>query len=62
MFIFFDSYDCTGKTSIATNFANRFALRFPKFTGRIRDDKNIRDSTLSSEILQIYNSQSKLSN
>ena len=38
------------------------ALRFPKFTGRIRDDKNIRDSTLSNEILQIYNSQSKLSN
>ncbi len=37
------------------------ALRFPKFTGRIRNDKNIRDSTLSSEILQMYNNQNKLS-
>lgn len=37
------------------------ALRFPKFTGRVRTDKNIRDSTFSSEILQMYNNQRKLS-
>lgn len=35
------------------------ALRFPKFTGRIRDDKTFQDSTSSSEILQMYNNQRK---
>lgn len=35
------------------------ALRFPKFTGRIRDDKTFQESTSSTEILQMYNNQIK---
>jgi DNA ligase-1 len=35
------------------------ALRFPKFTGRIRDDKDATDSTTTKEILEMYNSQLK---
>ncbi len=36
-----------------------FALRFPKFTGRIREDKDASDSTTTKEILGIYQSQLK---
>ncbi len=35
------------------------ALRFPKFTGRIRDDKSPSDSTTAKEILEMYRSQLK---
>jgi DNA ligase-1 len=35
------------------------ALRFPKYTGRIRDDKAPEDSTTTDEILSIYKSQLK---
>lgn len=37
------------------------ALRFPKFTGKIREDKNAEDSTTVSEIMQIYKKQLKQS-
>jgi DNA ligase-1 len=36
-----------------------FALRFPKFTGRIRDDKSPNDSTTIKEIFTMYKSQLK---
>jgi DNA ligase-1 len=35
------------------------ALRFPKFTGRIRDDKGPEDTTTTAELLEMYNSQLK---
>ncbi|MCL4437248.1 MAG: ATP-dependent DNA ligase [Thaumarchaeota archaeon] len=35
------------------------ALRFPKFTGRVRDDKSPTDSTTAKEILEMYRSQLK---
>src|SRR5919107_1015581 len=35
------------------------ALRFPKFTGKIREDKNAEDSTTISEIESIYKKQLK---
>jgi DNA ligase 1 len=35
------------------------ALRFPKFTGKIRDDKNAEDSTTITEIENIYKKQLK---
>ncbi|MFQ6134806.1 MAG: ATP-dependent DNA ligase [Nitrososphaerales archaeon] len=35
------------------------ALRFPKFTGRVRDDKGASDSTTTKEILKMYKSQLK---
>ena len=35
------------------------ALRFPKFTGKIREDKNAEDSTTISEIERIYKKQLK---
>jgi DNA ligase 1 len=35
------------------------ALRFPKFTGKIREDKNAEDSTTITEIENIYNKQLK---
>jgi len=33
------------------------SLRFPKFTGRVRDDKRAEDATTVNEILEIYQSQ-----
>jgi len=35
------------------------SLRFPKFTGKIRDDKKPEDSTSVKEIVEMYNSQRK---
>jgi DNA ligase 1 len=35
------------------------ALRFPRFTGRWRDDKDATDATTSSELLKLYRSQVK---
>ncbi len=35
------------------------ALRFPKFTGKIRDDKSAEDATTVKEIFEIYKSQLK---
>lgn len=34
-----------------------FALRFPKFTGKIRDDKSPEDATTIQELLEIYQKQ-----
>ena len=36
-----------------------FALRFPKFTGRIRDDKAPEDATTVKEIFELYQKQTK---
>ena len=36
------------------------ALRFPKFTGKIRDDKKPEDATSTGEILTLYNRQLKM--
>jgi DNA ligase-1 len=36
------------------------ALRFPKFTGRIRDDKSPEDATATSEIVTMYKKQLKV--
>lgn len=35
------------------------ALRFPKFTGRVRDDKGPEDATTTDELLEMYNRQLK---
>jgi DNA ligase-1 len=35
------------------------ALRFPKFTGKVRDDKGPEDATTTVELLEMYNSQLK---
>jgi DNA ligase-1 len=35
------------------------ALRFPKFTGKIREDKNAEDSTTINEIERMYKKQLK---
>jgi DNA ligase-1 len=35
------------------------ALRFPKFTGKIRDDKNPEDATTTDELLKLYQAQLK---
>jgi len=36
------------------------ALRFPKFTGKIRDDKKPEDATSTEEILTMYKKQLKV--
>ena len=36
------------------------ALRFPKFTGRIRDDKRAEDATTVREVIALYNKQNKI--
>ncbi len=36
------------------------ALRFPKFTGRIRDDKRAEDATTLKEVIELYNKQRKI--
>ena len=35
------------------------ALRFPKFTGKIRTDKAPEDATTVKELLELYNRQNK---
>jgi DNA ligase 1 len=35
------------------------ALRFPKFTGKVRDEKRAEDATSVKEVLEMYNSQLK---
>jgi DNA ligase-1 len=35
------------------------ALRFPKFTGKIREDKSAEDATTVKEIFEIYKDQLK---
>lgn len=44
-----------GMNSIRHNYG--LALRFPKFTGKIRDDKNPEDATTIEELISIYNQQ-----
>jgi DNA ligase-1 len=39
---------------------NGLALRFPKFTGRVRDDKSAEDATSVDEILSMYKRQLKV--
>ena len=36
------------------------AIRFPRFTGRWRDDKNPEDATSTEEIIEMYRSQKKM--
>ena len=36
-----------------------FALRFPRFTGRIRVDKSAEQASTAEEILTLYNGQAK---
>ena len=38
-----------------------FALRFPKFTGKIRYEKAVEDASTDEEVLTLYNGQSKFS-
>jgi len=38
-----------------------FALRFPKFTGKIRFEKAVEDASTDEEVLTLYKGQSKLS-
>ena len=38
-----------------------FALRFPKFTGKIRYEKAIEDASTEEEVLTFYKRQSKIS-
>ena len=44
-----------GMNSIKDNYG--LALRFPKFTGKIRDDKNAEDATKVEELISMYNLQ-----
>jgi DNA ligase-1 len=45
------------KNSIREGFG--LALRFPKFTGKIRDDKSAEDATTVDELISLYKSQLK---
>jgi len=36
------------------------ALRFPKFTGRVRDEKSSEDATTVDEVINIYKKQLKV--
>lgn len=47
----------TGRNTIKPGYG--FALRFPKFTGNVREDKSPEDSTTVNEVLQIYRNQLK---
>jgi len=38
-----------------------FALRFPKFTGKIRHEKAVEDASTDEEVLALYRGQSKIS-
>ncbi len=35
------------------------SLRFPKFTGKVRDDKRAEDATTVEELISMYNGQLK---
>ena len=48
-----------GMHSIRQNYG--VALRFPKFTGKIRDDKNPEDATTVKELISIYKRQIRIS-
>ncbi|MGA9152541.1 MAG: hypothetical protein WBZ36_18345 [Candidatus Nitrosopolaris sp.] len=48
-----------GTHSIRQNYG--LALRFPKFTGKIRDDKNPEDATTVEELISIYKRQIRTS-
>jgi len=37
-----------------------FALRFPKFTGKIRYEKAVEDASTAEEVLALYKGQSKI--
>ncbi|NOJ31099.1 MAG: ATP-dependent DNA ligase [Candidatus Nitrosocosmicus sp.] len=47
----------TGRNLIKPGYG--FALRFPKFTGNVRDDKAPEDTTTVDEVLNIYSNQLK---
>jgi DNA ligase-1 len=47
----------TGRNMIKHGYG--LALRFPKFSGNIREDKSAEDSTTVKEIIELYNNQSK---
>ena len=36
-----------------------FALRFPKFTGKIRSEKSAEDASVDEEVLALYKNQKK---
>jgi DNA ligase-1 len=38
---------------------SELAVRFPRFTGKYRDDKAAEDATTSVEVLEMYRSQLK---
>jgi DNA ligase 1 len=48
-----------GMDSIRQNYG--LALRFPKFTGKVRDDKNPEDATTVEELISIYKKQIRTS-
>ena len=50
----------TGLNLVRKN--NGFALRFPKFTGKIRYEKAVEDASTHDEVLDLYKNQSKVNN